>query len=57
MFKRLSLEEWQSLLTMVAFFLTFAAFLYFSIRALKMKKEKRDHMANLPLEEESSQSE
>ena len=57
MFKRLSLEEWQSLLTMVAFFLTFAAFLYFSFRALKMKKEKRDHMANLPLEEESPKSE
>jgi len=53
MFKRLSIEEWQSLLTMVAFFLTFAAFLYFTFRALRMKKDQRDHMANLPLEEEN----
>ena len=56
LYKRLSLEEWQNVLTFVAFFLTFGAFIYFTIRALRMKKDKRDHMANLPLEEEGEAS-
>lgn len=50
MFKRLILDEWLSVIPVIAFLLTFGTFLYFSWRAIRMSREKRDHMANLPLE-------
>lgn len=54
MFKRVFFEEWQSVITLVAFFITFFAFLYFSFRAIRMKRPEREHMASLPLQDESS---
>jgi cbb3-type cytochrome oxidase subunit 3 len=54
MFSRVTFEDWQAIITIIAFFLCFLTFAYFAWRALKMKKTERDRMANLPLEEEIS---
>lgn len=52
MFKRLIVEEWHTIIAVLAFFLTAAAFVFFSVKALRMRKEKREHLANLPLQRE-----
>jgi len=55
MFKRIDFSSWETLL-FAAFLVTFAAFVYFTWRALKMKKSEREHMSHLPLETESDDS-
>ena len=50
MFKRLSYEEWQALIPIIAFLITFAGFLVFTIRALFMQSEKAERLATLPLD-------
>ena len=52
MFKRLVLEDWHHALPYISFALTFAAFIYLVIRALRMKQETVDHIADLPLEKD-----
>lgn len=52
MFKRLQLDGMQDALAVFALFASLAIFLYFIYRMIKMKKERIDYMANLPLEEE-----
>jgi hypothetical protein len=52
MFRRVILEEWQTILIVVAFLLTFSASVLLTVCAIFMKKSQREHMANLPLEEE-----
>lgn len=49
MFKRLILEEWQMVIPVVAFALTFAVFLVLSAKAILLGKKQSDHMASLPL--------
>lgn len=56
MFKRIIVEDWVTWMPYVAFVLTFAVFISIVVRALMMKKEKRDHLSNLPLEDESKTS-
>ncbi|MFT4177498.1 MAG: hypothetical protein QM627_12710 [Luteolibacter sp.] len=50
MLKRLILESWSEIMAVVAFFFTAAVFCYTSIRALKLSKERREALANLPLQ-------
>lgn len=52
MFKRLIMEDWMSIIPIIAFLLTFGTFLFFTWRAIRMSRAKREHMASLPLEEE-----
>jgi len=54
MLSRVNFEEWQSIITIVAFALCFLTFVYFTIRAIRMKKSERDHLSNLPLEDTPS---
>lgn len=49
MFKRLILEDWQMVIPVVAFVLTFGVFLVLSIKAILLGKKQSEHMANLPL--------
>lgn len=49
MFKRLIMEEWQMSVPVVAFVLTFGAFVILTIRALRLGKRQSEHMARLPL--------
>lgn len=55
MLKRVSFEEWQTIITLIAFFLCFLTFIYFTVRAVRMRKSDRDRLANLPLEDEESE--
>lgn len=52
MFKRLILEDWQMLIPVVAFVLTFGVFLVLTAKALRLGKKQSDHMASLPLAED-----
>jgi hypothetical protein len=52
MFKRILYEDWQMSIPVVAFGITFAGFLFFTVRGLIMKRSDREHMAFLPLEDE-----
>lgn len=56
MFKRVQFEEWQAIITVVAFICCFSAFLYFSWRAIRMSRRDRQHMSNLPLESDENES-
>ena len=56
MFKRLILEDWHHTLPYISFALTFAVFIYFVVKALRMKQEDVDHRANLPLENDQPSS-
>lgn len=54
MFKRIQYEDWQNAIAIIAFAVFFVAFIIFVIKAVFMKKDKVEHMANLPLEDEQS---
>ena len=53
MFKRVQFEEWQAIITVVAFFVFLIAFIYLCWRALRMSKDRREHLSNLPLQSEN----
>lgn len=54
MFKRLTYEDWQAMIPVIAFLLTFAGFLVFSLRALFMRRESAERLSALPLEDAST---
>lgn len=49
MFRRLILENWMSLFTLIAFSTALSIYLTISWRALRMPRAQREHFANLPL--------
>ena len=49
MFRRIIIEDWSIVMAMVAFFFTATVFCYTTVRALKLPKERREKLANLPL--------
>lgn len=53
MFKRIQYAEWQEILPILAFCISFLLFLLIIIRAIRMRKERAEKMANLPLAEET----
>jgi len=55
MFKRVTFDDWQTIVTLIAFVLTFAAFVFFTVRAFFMKKRDLDQRANLPLEDQDGE--
>jgi len=54
MFKRVQFEEWQAIITVIAFICCFGTFIYFCWRAIRMSKRDRTHMSNLPLQSEDT---
>ena len=52
MFERVQFDEWQTIITIVAFILCFSTFIYFCWRAMRMSKSTSNHMSSLPLESE-----
>lgn len=52
MLKRIQFEEWQAIITVVAFLLCFFTFVYFCWRAMRMSKSTSKRMSSLPLESE-----
>jgi hypothetical protein len=55
MFKRVILEEWASVIPMIAFGSLAAVFLLTTIRALLMRTGDRERMARLPLSDHPEQ--
>ncbi|MGJ8725977.1 MAG: hypothetical protein ACSHYB_15590 [Roseibacillus sp.] len=51
MFHRIIHENWVAVIPIAAFLLTFTVFIGVLIRAVVMKKDKRDHLASLPLDD------
>ena len=49
MFRRIIIEDWSIIMATVAFFFTATVFCYTTVRALKLPKERREKLANLPL--------
>ena len=50
MFKRIVLEDWQNIVPLVSFGVTFAIFFIAVLRAVTMRRENVDRLANLPLD-------
>lgn len=56
MFKRIIYDEWTTIVPIISFVFTFGVFLAVCLRAFFMKKDKIQHMKDLPLEDEDSYS-
>ena len=54
MFKRIILEDWQTVVPYLCFALIGGAFLLIVIRAIRMKKNDVDHLSNLPLQDDKT---
>jgi hypothetical protein len=54
MFKRIGVEEWQSVLTIISFGIFFAVFLLTLIRIWRMPSQFVDRMEHLPLAEDDT---
>jgi hypothetical protein len=54
MFSRVHYEDWHTVFPIVAFFLTFTVFIYFTVRAMQMRRNKADALSNLPLENDDT---
>jgi hypothetical protein len=50
MFKRIAYEEWHTAVPIIAFILTFGVFLFFVVRAIRLRRDEADRMASLPLD-------
>lgn len=55
MFKRVILEDWASIVPMLAFGTLFLVFLVTTLRALRMRPADRDRMSKLPLQDPSQE--
>ena len=47
---RVQYENWHYVLTVLAFAIFFSVFVSIVVRTLRMKKDKLNHLSNLPLE-------
>jgi hypothetical protein len=52
MFKRIGVEEWQEVLTLISFGIFFAVFLLNLVRVWRMPRPTLDRMESLPLAED-----
>lgn len=58
MFRKLNpaMWEWQTVTTIGAFLFTLAVFMFFIIRAIRMKRHEVEHMSRLPVDDENKRS-
>lgn len=52
MFKRVILEDWASIVPMLAFGVLFTVFAVTTVRAMMIRPKDRERMSRLPLEDE-----
>lgn len=57
MFKRVILEDWASIVPILAFVILFIVFLVTTLRAIRLSPEQRSQMADLPLKESQESNE
>ena len=50
MFKHVFVEDWAQIIPIISFCIFAIVFLLTSIRAIRLGKNEREHMANLPLD-------
>ena len=53
MFKRILHEDWTSIVPIIAFALTFTIFVVAIVRSIRMKKAMSEHLAALPLQDDT----
>lgn len=53
MFKRILHEDWTSIVPIIAFIVTFTIFVVAIVRSIKMKKATSEHLASLPLQNDT----
>jgi hypothetical protein len=51
MFKRILMEDWAVYVPIISFVLIAGVFIAATIRALRLSKDQREHLASLPLED------
>jgi hypothetical protein len=56
MFRRVVTESWHDWAPYVGFALTFGVFIFAFIRTLLMRRERIDHLAHLPLDDDKPES-
>ena len=50
MFKRIFVEDWAQIIPIISFCIFAIVFLLTSIRAMRLGRREREHMAHLPLD-------
>ncbi len=53
MFKRILHEDWTSVVPIIAFVVTFTIFVVAIVRSIRMKQTTSDHLASLPLQDDT----
>lgn len=53
MFKRILHEDWTSIVPIIAFVFTFTIFVVAIVRSIRMKKSVSEHLAALPLQDDT----
>lgn len=56
MFQRIFVEEWQRTLSLLSFLIFFAIFLLAIWRAFRMSRARKQHLKNLPLQDDDHDS-
>jgi cbb3-type cytochrome oxidase subunit 3 len=56
MFKRVFVEEWAHIIPFISFFIFFTVFIFITIRAMRLGKNERSRLAQMPLEDSSDNS-
>jgi len=56
MFHRVIHHDWAAIIPIISFIITAGFFIAVSIRAMRLKKPEREHLANIPLEDGESGS-
>lgn len=56
MFKRILHEDWTSIVPIIAFVVTFTIFVVAIVRSIRMKQAMSDHLASLPLQDDTSKN-
>lgn len=55
MFQRVIHQDWAAIIPIISFIITAGFFIAISLRAMRLKKPEREHLANLPLEDGETQ--
>ncbi len=56
MFRRILIEDWTTIFTIVAFVTVASIYLTMLYRTLRLKRNEMDHLSNLPFTEDSAAS-
>ena len=51
MFQRVIHQDWDAIIPIISFVITAGFFIAISIRAIRLGKSEREHLANIPLED------